>query len=245
MFQENRPINEIFSSRETYVDNSLAKFYGVKHPGKKGFQKVNMPANFRRRGILTQPSVLLVTSDPDRTSPVKRGLWILENLLGMPPPPAPPNIEGIDENAAENKHLTFRQKLEKHRSNKACASCHAMMDPLGFTMENFNAVGQWREKEHGKPLDVKSVWRGHKIDSFDDLYKLITTKYRNEFLSCFTEKLMTFALGRGLEIEDRIAINKIVKQVEKPDSKFQELFIALVKSTPFQYRSLENRKGHK
>ena len=246
LFQNNKPINEILSSRETFVDQKLAKFYGVNFNGKNGYKKVTMPETHRRRGILTQPSVLLVTSDPDRTSPVKRGLWILENLLGMPPPPAPPDVTTtIDENTAGNKNLTFRQQLEKHRDNKACASCHAMMDPLGFTMDNFNAIGQWRDKEHGKPLDVKSNWRGNQINNFDDLYKLITTKYRNEFLSCFTEKLMTFALGRGMEIEDRIAINKIVKQVEKSDSKFHELFIALVKSTPFQYRSLEKEEAHK
>ncbi|MCH2205867.1 MAG: DUF1588 domain-containing protein [Lentisphaerales bacterium] len=245
LFQENKSINEIFSSRETFVNRKLANYYGVKFTGKNSYQKVTMPEKFRRRGILTQPSVLLVTSDPDRTSPVKRGLWILENLLGMQPPPAPPDVTTIDENAAENKNLTLRQKLEKHRNNKACASCHAMMDPLGFTMDNFNAVGQWREQEHGKPLDVKSNWRGHQIDNFDDLYKLITTKYRNEFLSCFTEKLMNFALGRGMEIEDRIAINKIVRQVEKPDSKFHDLFIAVVKSTPFQYRSIEKKQEYK
>lgn len=244
IFKENKPINEIFSSRETFVDKKLARFYGVKHSKDKGYQKVTMPENHRRRGILTQPSVLLVTSDPDRTSPVKRGLWILENILGMPPPPAPPNVVGINENDPVHKNLTFRQKLELHRSNKSCASCHAMMDPLGFTMDNFSAIGKWRDKEHGKPLDVKSVWRGHKIDNFDALYKLITTKYRSEFLVCFTKKLMTFALGRGLEIEDRIAINKIVKQVERPDSKFHDLFLALVKSTPFQYRSLGKQEAH-
>ena len=244
IFKENKPINEIFSSRETFVEKKLAHFYGVKHSGQQGYEKITMPEHHHRRGILTQPSVLLVTSDPNRTSPVKRGLWILENILGMPPPPAPPNVEGISENDPVHKNLTFRQKLELHRSNKSCASCHAMMDPLGFSMDNFSAIGKWRDEEHGKPLDVKSVWRGHKIDNFDALYKLITNQYRNEFLVCFTKKLMTFALGRGLEIEDRIAINKIVKKVEKPDSKFHDLFVALVKSTPFQYRSLNKEEAH-
>ncbi|MCM8530566.1 MAG: DUF1588 domain-containing protein, partial [Lentisphaeraceae bacterium] len=236
-FQNSAPINEIFSSNVTFIDHSLSKFYGVPYVGKKGYAKTEMPKEHNRRGILTQPSVLIVTSDPDRTSPVKRGMWILENLLGMPPPPAPANVGGIEEESEENKNLTFRQQLEKHRSNKACASCHAMMDPLGFAMENFDGVGKWRTTDHGKPLDIKTNWRGDKIDTFDDLYQLLTTKYKDEFVSCFTEKLMTYALGRGLEIEDRISIMKIVKQTTKKESSFQDIFIALVKSTPFQYRT--------
>lgn len=244
LFKNDRPINEIFSSQETFIDSKLAKLYGVKAP-KKGFEKIKMPDSHNRRGILSQPSVLIVTSDPDRTSPVKRGLWILENVLGMPPPPAPAGVEGINENDKSMKKLTFRQKLEKHRSNKACASCHAMMDPLGFTMESFSAIGKWRTEDHGKPLDTKSVWRGDKINNFDDLYKLITTKYRHKFLACFTKKLMTYALGRGMEIEDHIAINRIASNLSKPDSTFHQLFLELIKSTPFQYRSLEKEHAAK
>ncbi|MCM8538582.1 MAG: DUF1588 domain-containing protein [Lentisphaeraceae bacterium] len=244
-FQSNGPINEIFSSNTTFIDPNLAKFYGVPYVGKKGYAKTEMPKEHNRRGILTQPSVLIVTSDPDRTSPVKRGMWILENLLGMPPPPAPANVGGIEEGSEENKNLTFRQQLEKHRGNKACASCHAMMDPLGFAMENFDGVGKWRTTDHGKPLDIKTNWRGDKIDTFDDLYQLLTTKYKDEFVSCFTEKLMTYALGRGLEIEDRISVMKIVKQTTKKDASFQDIFIALVKSTPFQYRTMEREEASK
>lgn len=244
LFQENRPISEMFTSNVTFLDGSLAGFYKVKYEGKKGYVKTEMPASHNRRGILTQPSVLIVTSDPDRTSPVKRGMWILETLLGMPPPPAPANVGGIEEGNG-NEKLTFRQQLEKHRENKACASCHAMMDPLGFAMENFDGVGRWRTKEHGKPLDITTNWRGHQINSFDDLYKLLTSEYLDEFVSCFTEKLMIYALGRGLEIEDRITIQNITGKVGTGKSGYHEIFTELVKSTPFQYRTLEREEASK
>ena len=245
MFQENKPINELFSSRETFVDKQLAEFYKIPAPKGKGFQKVTMPAKFHRRGILNQPSIMIVTSDPDRTSPVKRGMWILENLLGMPPPPAPADVPSIEKAGHGKEKLSFRQKLEKHRNNKACASCHAMMDPLGFAMENFDVVGRWRTEDHGLPIDSKTNWRGSQINNFDDLYKLITVKYRREFISCFTEKLMTFALGRGLEIEDRITVMNIVNKTDHPDSRLQDIFIGLIESTPFQYRTLNKEKATK
>ena len=244
LFQENRPISEMFTSNVTFLDGSLAGHYKVKYQGKKGYVKTEMPASHKRRGILSQPSILIVTSDPDRTSPVKRGMWILETLLGMPPPPAPANVGGIEEGDGGEK-LTFRQQLEKHRENKACASCHAMMDPLGFAMENFDGVGKWRTEEDGKPLDITTNWRGHKISSFDDLYKLLTTEYLDEFVSCFTEKLMIYALGRGLEIEDRITIQQITEKVSTKESAYQQIFTELVKSTPFQYRTIEREEVSK
>lgn len=241
IFQNNKPINEIFSSQETFVDKRLASLYGVPAPKVKyGFGKVTMPAKSNRRGILTMPSVLIVTSDPNRTSPVKRGTWILENLLGMPPPPAPADVDVSDFNKRKpgEKKLTFRQKLEKHRDNKACASCHDMMDPLGFAMENFDAVGRWRTQDKGKAIDSTTEWRGHKINKFDDLYQLMIGEYRTEFINCFTDKLMSYALGRGLEIQDRITTQRIVEKVDKPDGRFHDVFMALIQSTPFQYRLL-------
>lgn len=245
LFQENRPITDIFSSNVTFLDGSLASFYKVKYNGKKGYVKTEMPPEHNRRGILSQPSILIVTSDPDRTSPVKRGMWILETLLGMPPPPAPANVGGIEEADGEGEHLTFRQQLEKHRDNKACASCHAMMDPLGFAMENFDGIGRWRTEDKGKPVDVKTNWRGHQINNFEDLYQLLVTEYRDEFIDCFTEKLMTYALGRGLEIEDRITILNIVKKLNNSESGYQDIFIELVESTPFQYRTIEREEVSK
>jgi len=242
LFQENRPLDDMFSSNITFLSKSLASYYQVPYQGKsKGYVKTEMPESHHRRGILSQPSVLIVTSDPDRTSPVKRGIWILETLLGMPPPPAPENIDPLEEPTPEEKNLTFRQQLEKHRSNKACASCHAMMDPIGFAMDSFDALGNWRNNDHGQPLDTKTIWRGHRINGFDDLYHLIITDYRDEFISCFSKKLLTYALGRGLEIEDRITTQKIVRMMNSKESSFQDLIIALIESTPFQYRTVEKR----
>lgn len=240
LVKENRPMDELFTSRVTFLDKSLQDYYGVKADDnkKKGYAKVTMPENKNRVGILSHPSVLIVTSDPDRTSPVKRGAWLLENILGMPPPPAPANVAPIEPDNKSKSKLTFRQKLEKHREDKACASCHAMMDPLGFAWDNYDAIGKWRTKDSkGNPVDVKTNWRGDQINSFNDLQKLLSGKYRRKFIKCLTEKMMIFALGRGLEIHDRIAIMKIVDKVDKPKSTFQDLIYAIVESTPFQYRS--------
>ena len=244
LIKENRPIDEFFSSRVTFLDKKLQDYYGVKAKDskKKGFAKVTMPENKNRVGILSHPSVLISTSDPDRTSPVKRGAWLLENILGMPPPPAPANVSPIESDRKNKSKLTFRQKLEKHREDKACASCHAMMDPLGFAWDNYNAIGKWRTKDNkGKPVDVKTNWRGDQINSFNDLQKLLTGKYRRKFIKCLTEKMMIFALGRGLEIHDRIAIMKIVDKVDRPKSTFQDLIFAVIDSTPFQYRSIGDK----
>ena len=242
LFKENRPLNDFISSRETFIEEKLAELYGVPRP-KQSFGKVVMPESHRRSGILSFPSVLIVSSDPDRTSPVKRGLWILENVLGIEPPPAPANVDPIDPKKESNQDLSFRQQLEKHRENKACASCHAMMDPLGFAMENFDAVGKWRTKDFkGKKVDSATVWRGDKIKGFEDLQKLIVNKYRKKFLTCLTKKLLTYSLGRGIEIEDHAAIEEIVTKISHPDSTTHELLMAIISSTPFQYRSLDGAK---
>ena len=239
MFTANKPINELFTSRETFVDSQLAKHYGLPFKG-SGFKKVLTPDNHMRRGIITQPSVLIVSSDPNRTSIVKRGNWILENLLGMPPPPAPADVDadGLNKVAKEKQNLSLREQLKIHRENKKCASCHDMIDPLGFALENFNAIGKWRSTEKNKEIDVSTEWRGNRIDTFDDLCKMITGKYRDKLLKCLTEKMLTYALGRALQIEDRIAINKIVNKIKSPDSRLQDMIMAIVKSDSFQYRNL-------
>ena len=244
LIKENRPIDDIFTSRVTFLDKKLQEYYKVKPDEKKnkGFAKVTMPENMNRVGILSHPSILIATSDPDRTSPVKRGAWLLENILGMPPPPAPANVSPIESDKKNKSKLTFRQKLEKHRADKACASCHAMMDPLGFAWDNYNAIGEWRTKDKkGIPVDVKTNWRGDQINSFNDLQKLLSGKYRRKFIKCLTEKMLIFALGRGLEIHDRIAVMKIVDKVDRPKSTFQDLIFAVIESTPFQYRSIGDK----
>lgn len=239
LFKENKPLDEIFTSKISFVDKELAEHYGIAYPKKsKGYTQVTFPKDSHRIGILTHSSILIATSDPDRTSPVKRGLWLLESILGMPPPPAPANVPGLEEIEKENpkKHLTFKELLAIHRQNKACASCHNMMDPLGLAMENFDAAGRWRTKEDKQPIDISEEWRGHKFKTFRDLQNLIAKEYRHKFIKCLTEKIMIYALARGMEFEDRISIMKIVEELKRPDAKYQDLLIAVIKSTPFQYR---------
>ena len=239
LFKENKKIDEIFTSRVSFVDKDLAEHYGIKFPGKgRGYAKVTFPDDSHRQGILTHPSVLIATSDPDRTSPVKRGLFLLESVLGMPPPPAPANVPGLEEIEKKNpkKHLSFKELLAIHRENKACASCHNMMDPLGLAMENFDAAGRWRTKEKGKKIEFDEEWRGFKFTSFKDLQNLIAKEFRHKFIKCLTEKIMIYALARGMEFEDRISIMKIVDEVKRPEATYQDLLLAVIKSTPFQYR---------
>jgi len=239
LFKENKKLDEIFTSKVSFVDKDLAQHYGIDYPKKgKGYAKVTFSENSHRVGLLTHPSVLIATSDPDRTSPVKRGLFLLESILGMPPPPAPANVPGLEEIEKRNpkKHLTFKELLAIHRDNKACASCHNMMDPLGLAMENFDAAGRWRTKEKGKSIIIKEEWRGNKFDNFKDLQNLIAKDFRHKFIKCLTEKVMIYALARGMEFEDRISIMKIVDELKRSDAKYQDLLIAVIKSTPFQYR---------
>ena len=239
LFEENKALDDIFTSKVSFVDKDLAAHYGIPYPKKgKGYTQVTFPKDSHRMGLLTHPSILISTSDPDRTSPVKRGLWLLESILGMPPPPAPANVPGLEEIEKKNpkKHLTFKELLAIHRENKACASCHNMMDPLGLAMENFDAAGRWRTKEKGKNIEIVEEWRGHKFSSFKDLQNLITKEFRHKFIKCLTEKVLIYALARGMEFEDRIAIMKIVEDLKRPDAKFQDLLIAVINSTPFQYR---------
>lgn len=241
LFTQNKPIDEIFTSKISFVDKELADHYGIKYPKKgngRSYAQVTFSDDSHRMGILTHPSVLIGTSDPDRTSPVKRGLWLLESILGMPPPPAPANVPALEEAKKQNnsKKLSFKELLAIHRADKACASCHEMMDPLGLAMENFDAAGRWRTKEKGKKIEFNEEWRGHKFTNFKDLQNLIAKEYRHKFIKCLTEKIMIYALARGMEFDDRISIMKIVEELKRPEAKYQDILIAVIKSTPFQYR---------
>jgi len=180
--------------------------------------------------------VLTLTSNPTRTSPVKRGKWVLENLLGTPPPPPPPNVPALDD---EHRKLTgtLRQQMEQHRANPVCASCHARMDPIGFSLENFDATGAWREQDGGAPIDASGqLVTGDKFAGATGLAQLLATKRRAEFLHCLSDKLLTYALGRGTEYYDRPALDRIVQEVERKGDKFSSLILAITQSLPFQMR---------
>jgi hypothetical protein len=189
-----------------------------------------------RRGILGQGSILTVTSEANRTSPVKRGKFILENILGTPPPPPPPNVPALKENNEGGKATSVRARMEEHRKNPACAGCHAVMDPLGFSLENFDATGRWRTKEPGGPVDPSGqLADGTKVDGPVALRQALN-KHPEQFVGVMTEKLLTYALGRGLEYYDMPVVRSIVKEAAGNDYRFSSVILGIVKSAPFQMK---------
>jgi len=254
IIQEDRSILDILDADFTYMNLSLAKHYGIadtagtpigskkKNPGGKIFKEAefervvlaNVPGN--RGGILTQASVLSVTSNPTRTSPVKRGRWVLEQLLGTPPPPPPPDVPEL---AADEKAMTsgsLRQRMEQHRSNVACANCHAKMDPLGFAFENYNAIGSFRSKDGEFVIDSSGVLPdGKKFEGPTELKQILKEK-KDLFARCLAEKMLIYAVGRGLEYYDKRPIDRISENLAKGDYKFSALVSEIVKSEPFRLR---------
>lgn len=230
--REDHSILDFLDGRYTFLNERLAKFYGI--PGVTGdqFRRVSLDGT-ERSGVLTQASVLTVTSYPTRTSPVLRGKWILENVLNTPPPPPPPGVGSID---AQGGPLagTMRQQMEKHRSNPMCASCHTRMDPLGFALENYNAIGKWRTHDANQPVDASGALPGGKKFNGPAEMKAILMGNRDSFAECLTEKLMIYALGRGLEGYDRRAVKQITTNLSKNDYRFSTLINGIVESVPFQ-----------
>ncbi len=235
--KENLPIRTLLSADYTFLNERLAKHYGIH--GVKGdeFRMVSLKGT-ARRGILGHGSFLTLTSHSTRTSPVLRGKYILENILNTPPPPAPPNVPALPENKRHGKDsLTLRQELEEHRKNPACASCHALMDPIGFGLENFDGVGRWRTEDRGKPLDVTGkLVTGQKFSSAGELRDIFIKDYTKEFHRAVAVKMLTYALGRGVEYYDRPAIDEIVLKAGKDDGRFLSWITAIAESVPFQYR---------
>ena len=199
-------------------------------------RRVSLPADAQRGGLLGQGSILTVTSYPDRTSPVVRGKWILENLLGTPPPPPLPNVPPLKPASFANKVLSMRERIAQHRNNPVCASCHAMMDPLGLALENFDAVGKWRDlDESGAPIDAAgSLPDGTRFVGVDGLKKALLSSDR--FVATLTEKMLTYALGRGLEYYDAPSVRAIVRDAAGEDYRFTSLIRGIVQSAPFQMR---------
>ena len=238
LLKENRSVLELFTADYTFVNETLAKFYGISGVKGDSMQKVSLPKDSPRGGILTHGSLLVVTSNPTRTSPVKRGLFILDNLLGTPAPPAPPGVPELE--AAKKGHkekLSMRQMMEIHREKPLCASCHARMDPLGLVLENFNAVGMYRDNDDGVKIDPSGqLITGEKFNGVKDLNRIFTTSRKTDFYRCLVSKLLTYALGRGMEYFDGPTIDSIVADMEKSGGKIQPMIQAIVKSAPFQKR---------
>jgi Protein of unknown function (DUF1588)/Protein of unknown function (DUF1587)/Protein of unknown function (DUF1592)/Protein of unknown function (DUF1585)/Protein of unknown function (DUF1595)/Planctomycete cytochrome C len=237
--RENRSVLDLIDSDYTFANEKLAKHYGI--PGVKGteMRKVSLPKESPRGGLLTQGTVLVVTSNPTRTSPVKRGLFVLDNILGTPAPPPPANVPQLEDadKAIEGREPTLREVLETHRQKPLCNACHARMDPLGLALENFNALGLWREKERGQALDTGGkLLTGETLTGVKELKKVLKEKHKTDFYRCLTEKVLTYALGRGTEYYDVEAVDQIVERLEKEDGKFSALLMGIVESAPFQKR---------
>jgi hypothetical protein len=223
----------------TFLNEKLAQYYGI--PDVKGneMRQVTLPKGSPRGGVLTLGAVLVVTSNPDRTSPVKRGLFILENILGSPPPPPPANVPLLEdsEKGFKDRQPTMREVMEIHRKQALCSSCHSRMDPLGLGLDTFNALGRWRDRERGQPIDCAGqLETGEKFQNIEELKQILVNQYRQEFYRCLTEKLLTYALGRGLTYKDVEGVDQIVDHMSKENGRFSALLTGLVESAQFQKR---------
>jgi hypothetical protein len=232
---ENRSVLDLLDARFTYLNERLARFYGISGVSGNEFRRVELDGS-QRSGVLTQASILTVSSYPTRTSPVVRGKWILDNILGAPPPPPPPDIPALDE-ASLGSSATVRQQLEKHRSNAVCASCHSKMDPLGFGLENYDAIGRYRTLDGKLPINAAGVLPNGKVFSTPAELKVILKSDKDAFIRCLTQKLLIFGLGRGLESYDRPAVNQISKSVAAGGYRFSQFMEEIVNSAPFQMRN--------
>jgi mono/diheme cytochrome c family protein len=235
LVRENRPLHECIDADYTFANAELAKFYGLAGVTAGGFQKVKLPDR-SRGGVITMAGVLTLTSYPRRSSPVLRGRWLMEEILGTPPPPAPPMIKALPTSDKPRNGLTFRQQLEQHRNRPECSSCHKTMDQLGFGLENFNPIGQWREKINDAPVDNRGeLPSGQKFTGPAELKALLAPR-RDEFTRNIAERMMSYALGRGIEQTDWLTIRQLSKSVANRGYKTQDLVIGIVQSPQFLMR---------
>jgi hypothetical protein len=234
--KENHSVADLLTSSETFLNEQLARHYGIPNIYGSHFRRVKL-TDENRFGLLGKASVLAVTSYTTRTSPTIRGKWLLENILAAPMQPPPPNIPALESSNKDGKPLSVRQMLEMHRANAACASCHARMDPLGLSLENFDAIGQWRTTDAGHAIDASGVLLdGTKVNGPRELRQALTAQ-KPEFIQAVTEKLLTYALGRGLEYYDAPAVRGIDHATAADDYRWSSLVLAVVKSAPFQMRT--------
>jgi hypothetical protein len=235
IIREDRSVVDLMTADYTFVNERLARHYGI--PGIYGsqFRRITLTDD-ARKGLLGKGSVLAVTSHATRTSPVVRGKWILENILGTPPAPPPPNVPALKENEPGRAPKTVREQMAEHRANPVCASCHKVMDPLGFALENFDAVGAWRAREAGGSIDASGeLADGSKVDGVVTLRQALM-RHPDVFVRTMTEKMLTYALGRGLDYHDMPAVRSIVREAARNNYRFSSLVLGIVGSTPFQMR---------
>lgn len=252
IMKEDRSVLELIDGKFTYLNERLARLYGIRDTngnpeGGKAFTKAGAPIKgdgfvrvnlegSTRGGLLTQASVLTVTSNPTRTSPVKRGRWVLEQILGTPPPPPPPNVPELEEESKAQTKGSLRQRMEQHRANASCAGCHARMDPIGFAFENFNAIGKFRVKDGEFAIDpAGELPGGQKFNGPEELKTILKSK-KELFTRCLAEKMLTYATGRGSEYYDKPAIDGVLAVLEKNEYRFSSLIVAIAQSDPFRLR---------
>jgi hypothetical protein len=256
IIREDRSVLDFLAADYTFVNERLAKHYGIPNVYGSDFRRVRLTDN-NRGGLLGQASILAATSEATRTSPVRRGKWVLENLLGAPPPPPPGAVPPLQENqAGSHEVLSMRAQMEQHRANPGCASCHRLMDPIGFSLENFDALGRWRAREPWMLTVEDEKWRPNEADApIDDTGSLPDGTVFNgpaglkkailanpdRFVAAVTEKLMIYALGRGVEYYDRASVRKITADAARADRRFSSIVLGIVTSVPFQMRMPEAR----
>ncbi len=239
VLKEDRSLLEMIDSHYTFLNEELAKHYGVPGVTGKEMRLVQLPEDSPRGGVLTQGTVLAVTSNPTRTSPVKRGVFILNSILGTPPAPPPPNIPPLEEAASKDQlaKMSLRDTLALHAKNPMCRSCHNRMDPLGLALENFNALGQWRESDMNQPVQpAGTLITGEKFANVRELKHVLATAHRRDYFYCMSEKLLTYALGRGLDYTDTDTLDQLVAKLEATDGRPSALLLGIVESVPFQQR---------
>jgi len=235
ILREDKSAISLLDADFTFVNDRLARHYGLADVTGSEMRRVTL-GDRRRGGILTMASVLASTSTPARTSPVKRGKWVLESILGTPPPPPAPDVGALRENADDKQKLTVRERMEKHRADPNCASCHARMDPIGFGLENYDAIGAWREQDDGLVIDATAkLPDGQTFRGAEELRKILVAR-KADFMRCLTEKMLTYAMGRGIEFSDRGTVRKIDDRLAKQDFRLSALVTEVVKSYPFRYR---------
>jgi hypothetical protein len=241
--REDRSVVDLLSADYTYLNERLARHYGSTDIYGVHMRRVHV-TDVRRRGLLGQASLMTVTSYPNRTSPVLRGKWLLEKFLGAPPPEPPADVPALPERGPEGQAQSVRGRLEEHRRNPVCASCHRTIDPMGFALESFDAIGRWRRLDDGgvpgsigEPIDPQGVLPdGTSFSGVAELRELLVTRRKTEFVQTVVEQLLTYALGRGLDHHDMPTVRKIVKESEAQNHSWSSVVLAVVRSTPFQMR---------
>jgi hypothetical protein len=239
IMRDDRSLHELLDSDYTFLNQRLAEHYGIRGVQGNEMRRVELPKDSPLGGVLTQGTMLTITSNPDRTSPVKRGLYILDNILGTPPPPPPVGVPELEESKDKfaGRTPSLREVLQLHREDAMCSACHQRMDPLGLALENFNALGMWRENEGSQKIDpAGELVTGETFSGIKELKKILVDNKKRDFYRCVTEKMMTYALGRGVEFTDAHTVDQMVDKLDAADGRFSVLLEGIIDSPQFQRR---------